>query len=77
MVVADFLLFGIEADALADDGGFWACRTPYGKGHLEADGEDALGAFTSAGAERVPEYVMGKLMEVWVVCCIGLNALAS
>jgi len=36
-----------------------------------------LGAFTSAGAERVPEYVMGKLMEVWVVCCIGLNALAS
>ncbi len=64
MVVADFVLLGIEADALADDGGFWTCGTPYGKGHLEADGENALSGFTSAGAERVPEYEMGKLMKV-------------
>ena len=41
-VVADFLLLGIEADALADDGRVGtAGGTPYGKGEFEADGEDA------------------------------------
>lgn len=51
MVIADFLLFGIEADTLADDGGFGAGSAPDGEGHLEADGEDALTGFASAGSE--------------------------
>ena len=38
MVVADFHFLGIEADALADDGGFGAGGAPDGEGHFEADG---------------------------------------
>lgn len=42
VVVANSLLFGIETDALTDDGGFGACGAPDGEGHFEADGQDAL-----------------------------------
>ena len=42
MVISDLLLLGIEADALADDGGFGAGGAPDGEGHFEANGEDAL-----------------------------------
>ena len=53
MVVADFLLLGIEAHALADDGRFRARGAPDGERHLEADGQDALGGFSRARAEGV------------------------
>lgn len=59
VVVADFLFFGIEADALADDDGLvvvvgGACVAPHSKGHLEADGEDAFALEArGAGAEGV------------------------
>lgn len=53
MVVADFFLFSVEADALADDGGFGTCGAPDGKGHFEADGEDALTGFAGARTESM------------------------
>lgn len=43
VVVADLFLFGVEADALSDDGGPGARRAPYGEGHFEAHREDAMG----------------------------------
>ena len=51
MVIAHFLFLGVETDALTDDGGFGACGAPDCKGHLEADGEDALTGFTGARTE--------------------------
>ena len=53
MVVPDLLLLGVEADALADDGGFCAGGAPDREGHFEADGQDALGDLRGAGAESV------------------------
>lgn len=53
MVVADFLLLGVETYTLADDGGRTAVITPHGEGQFEADGEDALGDFVCAFAEWV------------------------
>ena len=55
VVVADFLLFGVEAHALADDGGFGAVGAPDGKGHFEAHGEDALVGFAGSVAEGMSE----------------------
>ncbi len=51
MVVPDLLLLGVEANALADDGWFWAGGAPDGEGHLEADGEDALARLAGAVSE--------------------------
>lgn len=69
VVVAYFFLFGVEADALADDGGLRAGGAPYGEGHFEADGEDALGGeLGCAMAEGVffMEFVGGGCaFEVW------------
>lgn len=62
VVVADALLLGVEAHALADDGGLGAVRAPDGEGHFEAHREDAVGAeFGGAGAEGVfaVEFVAG------------------
>lgn len=42
-VISHALLLGVEAHALADDGGLGAVRAPDGEGHLEAHGEDAVG----------------------------------
>jgi len=53
VVIPDFLFLGIEAHALADDGGWAAVRAPYGEGEFEADGENALGELVGALAERV------------------------
>lgn len=50
-VIARFLLLGIKADTLADDGGLGACGTPDRIGHFEADGEDTLTDFVGAGTE--------------------------
>lgn len=53
-VVAHPLLLGVEAHALADDGGLGAVRAPDGEGHLEAHGEDAVrGELGGAVAEGV------------------------
>jgi hypothetical protein len=43
VVIADFLLLGIEANALTDDGlvRFAGCA-PYGEWHLESDDEGAF-----------------------------------
>lgn len=60
MVVSNFLLFGIEADALADDGGFGAVGAPDCVGHFEADGEDALAGFAGAGTECVSAFVVSE-----------------
>lgn len=53
MVVAHFLLLGIEANALAYDGGLRAGGAPDGKGHFETDGQNALARLASTGAEGV------------------------
>ena len=53
IVVPDFLFLGIEADALPNDGGFGAGRTPDWKGHFEADSEDSLFDFVGASTESV------------------------
>lgn len=54
VVAARALLLGVEAHALADDGGPGAVRAPDGEGHLEAHGEDAVGReLGGAVAERV------------------------
>ena len=54
MIVSDLLLLGIEAHALADDGGFGASGAPDGEGHFKANGENALAGLTSAVAEGMP-----------------------
>lgn len=48
VVVADFPFCGVEAHALADDGGLGTVVAPDGVGELESDGEGAVGA--GAGA---------------------------
>lgn len=53
VVVADFLLLGVEAHALPDYGGFGTGRAPDGEGHLETHGEDPLRELVGAGAEGV------------------------
>lgn len=45
MVVSDLLLFGVEANTLADDCGLGARGAPDCEGHLEAHGQDALVEF--------------------------------
>jgi len=54
VIIPDLLLLGVEAHALADDGGFGAGGAPDGKGHFEADSEDALAGLASAVAEGMP-----------------------
>jgi hypothetical protein len=49
--IPDALLFGVEADALADV--VVAGGTPDVEGHLEADDEDALVKLAGAAAEGV------------------------
>lgn len=61
--MADFFLLGVEADALADNGGLGARGAPYGEGHFEAHGEDAVrGESGGAPAEGVllVEFVGGR-----------------
>lgn len=55
VVAADAALLGVEAHALADDGGFRAGLAPDGEGHLEAYDEAAagFGELGGTGAERV------------------------
>jgi len=66
MVVSDFSLLRVEADALADEG-FWpAVRAPHGEGELKADREDAPGDVARARAERV-----GGGVEAWGVGGVG------
>ena len=48
VIVANFLLLGVEADPLADDGGFGAGRAPYGEGHLKAYSENTLTGLAGA-----------------------------
>lgn len=45
VVVSDFLLLGVEAYALSDNGGWCAVVAPYAEGPLEAHSEDPLGDF--------------------------------
>lgn len=62
VVASCALLLGVEAHALADDGGLRAGRAPDGEGHFEAHGEDAVGGeLGGAVAERVlvVEFVAG------------------
>ena len=53
VVVADFLLLGIEPYTLAYDGGLRTGGAPNGEGHFEADSQDALACFACAGAESM------------------------
>ena len=53
MIVSNFLLLGVEANALANDSGFGAGSAPDRKGHFEADCEDALTGFACTRAEGV------------------------
>ena len=53
MIVPNFFLFGVEANALANDSGFRAGSAPNRKGHFEADCKDALTSFACTRAERV------------------------
>ena len=51
MVISLFFLLGVEANALANDGGFGAGAAPDRKGHFEADCEDALTGFACTRAK--------------------------
>ena len=53
MIISNFLLLGVETNALADDSGFGAGSAPDRKGHFEADCEDALTDFACTRAEGV------------------------
>ena len=53
VVGSDLLLLSVEADTLADDRLFRTGRTPDGKGHLEADGEDALAGLAGPRTKRM------------------------
>lgn len=61
MIISNFLLLGVETNALADDSGFGAGSAPDRERHLEADCEDALTGFACARAEGVlaSEFVGG------------------
>ncbi len=51
MIISHFFLLGVEADALADDGGFGAGGAPDREGHFEADSQYALTGFACTRAE--------------------------
>jgi len=53
VVIPDFLLFRIEAYALANDGRFGASGAPDRIGHLEADCEYTLPGLTGTIAESM------------------------
>lgn len=53
MIISNFLLLGVEANALADDSGFGASSAPDRKGHFEADCENTLTDFACTRAEGV------------------------
>lgn len=54
VVVADLLLFRVEAHSLPNDGGLWTGSAPYREGHFEADGEDPLAGLAGSTAEGIP-----------------------
>lgn len=68
VVVAYALLLGVEAHALADDGGLGARGAPYGVGHLEAYREDAvrreLGRSRSECVLLVESVAAGRPLDV-------------
>ena len=57
VVIADFLFLGVEANTLADDGRLRASTAPDGKGHFEADSQNALARFAGASAEGMSVYL--------------------
>ena len=66
MIVADFLLLGVEAYTLTDDCRFRACGAPDSKWHLKAYGEDTLSRLAGTGAESMPEYEICELRHVYI-----------
>ena len=51
MVVSDFLLLGVETDALANDSGLGAGGAPDRERHFESDCEDTLTGLACTRAE--------------------------
>ena len=60
MIVADFLLLGVEAYTLTNDCRFRARGAPDRKWHLKAYGENTLSRLARTGAESIPEYEIGE-----------------
>lgn len=51
MIITHFFLLGVEADALANNGGFGAGCTPDRERHFKANSEYALTGFAGTRAE--------------------------
>jgi len=69
-VVSDFLLLGVEPDALPDDCGFGTGAAPYCERHLEAHGQDALGLELAGARAESVAFAAGLVerldaFEVW------------
>ena len=53
MIISHLFLFGVEANALADDSRFGAGVAPNGKWHFKADCKDTLTSFACTRAESM------------------------